>query len=297
MFEFNLLKSLYFELDPDKMEGVEVKRIKQKTFHTLKVHYPEVPEITSITAEERILPYLVRYYFYINNEESSASIKDLPVKKVIMAFYREHHPEYLKEDIPKDLADADILDYFKPFEMPNYKPKYAFPGLVTMQDIREGKVKEGPKYAFPGLELYQGHEGKPAASTFNGYTEFKGDRKGAQNKIDQLKQQLSGELEQYSLAQAMPQDTLIPQAKDDEGAASSAGGDSNVVPFPGTISAKDVAKAAIEKEEEEKKQEAEARAMIEQMVKEMEMSYSELENAGHVTDYSVTEDGPKEEKE
>ena len=55
--------------------------------------------------------------------------------------------------------------------------------------------------------------------------------------------------------------------------------------------------SAIEKEEEEKKQEAEARAMIEQMVKEMEMSYSELENAGHVTDYSVTEDGPKEEKE
>ena len=56
MYEFTLLKSMFFELDKYKIEGVTQTKEKQRTFRRLEVSYDSVPEITSITAEERILP-------------------------------------------------------------------------------------------------------------------------------------------------------------------------------------------------------------------------------------------------
>ena len=55
MYEFTLLKSMFFELDKYKIEGVTQTQEGQRTFHRLEVSYDSVPEVTSITAEERIL--------------------------------------------------------------------------------------------------------------------------------------------------------------------------------------------------------------------------------------------------
>ena len=66
MYEFTLLKSMFFELDKYKIEGVTQTQEGQRTFHRLEVSYDSVPEVTSITAEERILPYVDRYYLFIN---------------------------------------------------------------------------------------------------------------------------------------------------------------------------------------------------------------------------------------
>jgi hypothetical protein len=135
MYEFTLLKSMFFELDKYKIEGVTQTKEKQRTFRRLEVSYDSVPEITSITAEERILPYVDRYYLFINDERVDTDIRDPKVKQVIYEFYKQHHPEYLKENLPDDMTDVDILDCFEVFKMPDYRPKHAFPGLVTLEDI------------------------------------------------------------------------------------------------------------------------------------------------------------------
>lgn len=36
-------------------------------------------------------------------------------KTVIYEFYKQHHPEYLKENLPDDMTDVDILDCFEVF--------------------------------------------------------------------------------------------------------------------------------------------------------------------------------------
>lgn len=203
MFEFSLLKSLFFELDKYKMEGVTQTKKRQSTYRRLEVHYDSVPQITSITAEERILPYVDRYYFYINDEKLPADIKEPAVKQVIYEFYKEHFPTYLKEGLPEDMTDVNILESFNVFNMPDYRPKHAFPGLVTLEDIRNGNVhdEDKPKYAFPGLELYTGGRDpeKPAASAFEGYTAFDGDRESAQSKIDAMKKQFSSQLAEMNI--------------------------------------------------------------------------------------------------
>lgn len=198
MFEFSLLKSLFFELDKYKIEGVTYSTKKQSTYHRLEVQYDTVPEITVITAEERILPYVDRYYFYINDETYPADIKEPAVKQVIYEFYKEYLPSYLKEGLPDDMTDVNILECFNVFQMPDYRPKHAFPGLVTLEDIRNGNIhdEDKPKYAFPGLEMYTKRDPDKAAVTeFEGYTAFDGDRESAQNKIEEMKKQFSSQLQ------------------------------------------------------------------------------------------------------
>lgn len=67
MYEFTLLKSMFFELDKYKIEGVTQTKEKQRTFRRLEVSYDSVPEITSITAEERILLAANALKQFINN--------------------------------------------------------------------------------------------------------------------------------------------------------------------------------------------------------------------------------------
>lgn len=198
MFEFSLLKSLFFEMDKYKMEGITQEKKGKSTYRTKEVHYANVPEITSITSEERILPYVDRYYFYVNEERMPADLKRPEVKKVIYEFYKEHFPEYLKDGIPEDLTDINILDCFEVFNMPDYRPKHAFPGLVTLEDIRNGNVhdEDKPRFSFPGLELYAGRkDGKPSVADYEGYTAFHGDRESAQSKINEMKKQFASQLD------------------------------------------------------------------------------------------------------
>ena len=139
MYEFTLLKSMFFELDKYKIEGVTQTQEGQRTFHRLEVSYDSVPEVTSITAEERILPYVDRYYLFINDERVETDIRDPKVKQVIYEFYKQYHPEYLKEDLPDDMTDVDILECFDVFKMPDYRPEHAFPGLVTLESRTKPK--------------------------------------------------------------------------------------------------------------------------------------------------------------
>ena len=204
MFEFSLLKSLFFEMDKYKMEGVTQTKKGKSTYRSMEVCYDNVPEIHKITAEERILPYLDRYYFYVNDERVSADLKRPEVKQVIYEFYKEHFPTYLKEGIPEDLTDVNILECFEVFNMPDYRPKHAFPGLVTLEDIRSGKVhdEDKPKYSFPGLELFTGRkreDGKPSVADFEGYTAFDGDRESAKNKIDEMKKKFASQLDSLNV--------------------------------------------------------------------------------------------------
>ena len=92
MYEFTLLKSMFFELDKYKIESVTQTQEGQRTFHRLEVSYDSVPEVTSITAEERILPYVDRYYLFINDERIETDIRDPKVKQVIYEFYKQYHP-------------------------------------------------------------------------------------------------------------------------------------------------------------------------------------------------------------
>ena len=201
MYEFTLLKSMFFELDKYKIESVTQTQEGQRTFHRLEVSYDSVPEVTSITAEERILPYVDRYYLFINDERVETDIRDPKVKQVIYEFYKQYHPEYLKEDLPDDMTDVDILECFDVFKMPDYRPEHAFPGLVTLEDLKNGNVhdEDKPKFAFPGLELYSkgdaSDEDKPMVASFKGYTSFDGDREQAKDKIEQLKSQFASQID------------------------------------------------------------------------------------------------------
>ncbi|MDO5145604.1 MAG: hypothetical protein Q4D60_01230 [Eubacteriales bacterium] len=204
MFEFTLLKSLFFELDRHKMKGASQIKKKNSTYRRIEIHYDKAPGITSLTAEERILPYLDRYYLYVNDEKISADLGNLEVKQAIYEFYREHFPTYLKEDLPEDLTHVNLLDCFEVFHMPDYRPKHAFPGLITLEDLRNGNIhdEDKPRFSFPGLELLGGSgrkPGVPAAAEFEGYTAFDGDRDSARNKIDEMKKKYAGQLESMNV--------------------------------------------------------------------------------------------------
>lgn len=200
MFEFTLLKSLFFEMDKYEMEGVKERKSGKSTFRRLEVSYESVPEITCIISEERILPMVDRYYLYVNDEKQPVDPKEMPYKQVIYEFFKDHFPHYLKADLPEDMTDVNILEAFEVWKMPDYRPKLAFPDIVTLEDIRNGNVRDDdkPKHSFPGLEFLGGYKKEdpdaPTWSTFEGYTEFQGDQKAAQNKIDLMKQQFAHEL-------------------------------------------------------------------------------------------------------
>ncbi len=244
MYEFSLQKSLYFELDPTKMDGVTEKEEDKgkKTFRTLPVSYESVPEITSITSEERKLPYLVRYYFYVNDEKRPADIHRPEVTQIIYEFYKDHFPDYLKEGLPDDVRGSDILDCFEVFHMPSYRPEYAWPGIVHLDDLRAGRVPDKrPKYAYPGLEVLENRDklaaemsnkgggaalaglsmlfnrsdrdpDKPAISEYDGYEELDGDLGKTRSKIEDMKKKLAMEMKALNIDERLKD---IPEAQVD----------------------------------------------------------------------------------
>ena len=76
-------------MDPHKMKGVTRETEGQRTFHRMEVSYESVPQITSITAEERILPYVDRYYLFVNDERVPVDIRQPEIKQVIYEFYKD----------------------------------------------------------------------------------------------------------------------------------------------------------------------------------------------------------------
>ncbi len=155
MLKFTLMKNLYFELDPEKREGVVEKLDRDIRYRKLPLDLPELPDVHSITMQERYLPRSTMYYLYVNDERMPAEITETPVKELILAFYRKYEPDYLKEDIPEDLSNVNILDCFDVDRMPGYQKRFAYHEIQTLEDIRNGKVQDEHhgKPTFPGLEF------------------------------------------------------------------------------------------------------------------------------------------------
>ena len=153
MLKFTLLKQFYYAFDPDDIPEVRERRGGDIYHRTLNVDHLNLPGIHEVTAQERFLPKSQLYRIYINDEREEADINELRVKELILAFFRYYHPDYLKEDLPDDLSDTDILDCFEVDRMPGYNSrKYAYRELITLEDIRSGKEDRGrQKYGFPGL--------------------------------------------------------------------------------------------------------------------------------------------------
>lgn len=205
MFEFSLLKSLFFELDKYEMEGASEEKEGMSTFRTIEVSYDSVPDITSITAEERILPMVDRYYVYVNKEEKPRDLKDAQVAQAVYEFYKEHFPSYLKADLPDILGDINILDCFEVYKMPDYRPKHAFPGLITLEDVRNGKIKMDERFAtFPGISRVKpGEMGKPSIADYKGYESFDEDeekaREQASSRLEEMKKSFASELASFDI--------------------------------------------------------------------------------------------------
>ena len=160
MFEFTLMKNMFYELDPEKVEESVERRGGSGYSRTLSVDLPEAPEVKSVTMMERYVPYGALYHLFINDEEKYADIKEDRIKRIILAFYRDRKPFYLKEayrqeTFPENLEELNILDCFEVDKMPGYDRKYAYSDLLTLEDLRKGKTgdEHKPKTAFPGMRF------------------------------------------------------------------------------------------------------------------------------------------------
>lgn len=203
-------------MDKHKIEGVVETKDGNNTYRRLEVAYPKVPEVKSITIQEKIHPMVIRYYFFVNDEELPVELEKRPdARQVIFEFYKDHLPAYLKKGLIGDMTRENILECFEVFDMPDYRPKHAYPGLVKLEDIRKGLVNDDdkPKYAFPGLELFSEKskkvlmgQGKPAASGWQGYTKFDSEdtdkaREQVNDKLAAMKKQFSSEISNLGMSE------------------------------------------------------------------------------------------------
>ena len=78
MIKQTLLKTLYYEISPEKIPEVTERKNKDRFFHTLVRSYPSAPEITAVTMEERYLPYSVLYYIFQDKDgvRTEGDLKD-----------------------------------------------------------------------------------------------------------------------------------------------------------------------------------------------------------------------------
>ena len=198
MLEITLMKTLYHEMDEEKIKEIETfTNDDASKFHKLSMKLPEYPELQSITVEVRYMAYgVAMYYLHINdNLEVDEDINQPMAKAAILNFFQNYCPSFVKPDLPEDLSEVSVLDCFDPDRMPDYRPKHAFPGLVLYEDMKKGKVKaqDGTIPSFPGIRMLNQEkkpDDRPAyVSSKENYTEFNGDQDEFQKKMEELKAQ------------------------------------------------------------------------------------------------------------
>lgn len=205
MLEITLLKTLFHEMDEDKIKDIRVFDDGDATkYHELSLEVPGFPEFKTLTSSVRYMAYgSAMYYVHQNgNLEVEEDIHSPAMKAAIYHFFKTYKPEFLKKDLPEDLSSISILDCFDLNAIPDYRPKYAFPGIVMLDDIKNGTAKnaDGSKPTFPGLRMLMGgaseerEDDKPAFfSKDQNYTEFK-DRDDFSSKMEALKKQFALDL-------------------------------------------------------------------------------------------------------
>lgn len=197
MLEITLLKSLYLEMDPEKIKEVkEFDNNDTSKYHQLAIEVPGYPEIWAITSEVEYLAYnATMYYFHYNDElDTRADITTPKAKAAILAFFQKYKPEFLLEELPEE---GTILDCFQIDKIPDYRPKYAFPGIVMYEDIKNGTYKDprGSMPSFPGLRMLNKEDDKEkdnrpvTVSDKDEVTQFDGNVDDFQKKMEELKKQ------------------------------------------------------------------------------------------------------------
>ena len=171
MIKQTLLKTLYFEISPDKIPEVKESNGKDRFFHTFAKTYPGAPGVTGVVAEERFLPYSVLYYLFFDDEEGRrhpVEPEEPVMTRWILEFFREYHPEFLKEEYRSAEGGAggriNILDCFETDRIPSYrKHKYAYADMefTRYEDVHGKPIesKGGSRLAnFPGISFSKKYE-------------------------------------------------------------------------------------------------------------------------------------------
>ena len=198
MLEITLMKSMYNEMDPDKIKEVEVlTNDNDAKYHKLNMSLPDYPQLQSITVEVQYKAYgIAMYYLHINDQlDVQEDIQTPMAKAAILHFFSTYQPDFIKPDLPADLSEVSILDCFEPDKIPDYRPKHAFPGLVLFEDIEKGNLKptDSSMPTFPGLRMLNKdseEDSRPAyIAKGENYTEFHGDNDEFQKELEKLKLQ------------------------------------------------------------------------------------------------------------
>ena len=173
MLEITLLKTLFHEMDPDKIPAVRVyDNDNASKYHELDLDVPGFPDMQTLTLEARYGSHNSTMY-YVHANKNLAIDEDIhvpAVKAAIYHFFKTYQPDFFADDLPEDISDLSILECFDVAKIPDYRPKYAFPGIVMMEDIKNGTAKavDKNKPTFPGLRMLMGgsaeerKEGEPA---------------------------------------------------------------------------------------------------------------------------------------
>lgn len=202
MLEITLLKTLFHEMDPDKIPAVRVYDNEDASkYHELELDVPGFPEMKVLTAEARYGSHnSTMYYVHANQNLDIDEDIHLPaIKTAIYHFFKTYKPEFFVDGLPADISELSILDCFDVAKIPDYRPKYAFPGIVMMEDIKNGtaKMNDSNKPSFPGLRMLMGGSGeehdesKPAfISNDQKLTEFE-NKDDFNAKMEELKKQFN----------------------------------------------------------------------------------------------------------
>lgn len=195
MLEITLLKALYNEMNPGTI--AEVKKFdngESSVYHQIALSVPEYPEIETITAEIRYLAHNgTMYYLHYNDDlTTEEDIKTPKAKAAILAFFQKYKPEYLLPEFPEE---GTVLDCFDVDKIPDYRAKYAFPGLILYEDLKNGKfpTKDDAGPSFPGIRMLsqdKKEDGRPVTvSSKDNVTQFNGNNDDFQKKMEELKKQ------------------------------------------------------------------------------------------------------------
>ena len=124
MLKITLLKTLYYEFDHLLSRDGHHYEHRDKRFRTIHKTYPGIPEIASVTMEERYLPKSVLYYIWINDEKKEADLNDTKLCRWIFSFVKENCPDYLKNELPEDPIGKgiSILDCFEVSHISDCRP-------------------------------------------------------------------------------------------------------------------------------------------------------------------------------
>ena len=174
MIKQTLLKTLYYEISPDKIPAVKASNGKDRFFHTFARSYPGAPGVTAVVAEERFLPYSVLYYLFYDDEEGRrqpVEPEDPVMTGWILGFFREYQPDFLKDEYrdPEKVPAGriNILDCFETERIPSYrKHKYAYADMefTRYEDVHgkpiESKSGSRPNQLanFPGITFSKKYE-------------------------------------------------------------------------------------------------------------------------------------------